>query len=128
MTFIKAYAATLIVFVLVDFAWLSLMNGFYRQQIGHLMAASPNLVPAVAFYLLYSLAAVVLIVMPGTERGLTDTAIRAAIFGLAAYGTYDLTNMATLRDWPLPITLIDMSWGAILTAIAALAGVLVARW
>ncbi len=113
-------------FAVIDSVWLKTMSGFYRSHLGHLMADKPNLGYAVAFYLLYIAGIVFFALRPALESGnwLTALAYGAAL-GAFAYATYDLTNAATLRDWPLTIVIVDILWGAALTGLATLVGWLV---
>lgn len=117
----KLYFITLFMFLGIDSLWLGLVAPeFYRAQIGHLMAATPNLAAAGVFYTLFTGVLVYFVVEPGVGAGtIRDVLVRGAAFGLVTYGTYDLTNLATLRGWPLPVTVADMVWGTILTAITA---------
>ncbi len=111
--------------VAIDLVWLGLIaKPIYQQGIGHLMAAEPKLVAGALFYLLYPVGLMVFAVMPGSTLAWTDTALKAALFGFFAYATYDLTNLATLKNWPTSLALIDMAWGTAVSAVAALAG----RW
>ena len=128
MKLFVAYAVTLAVFVVVDFLWLGYVaRDLYRSSIGHLMSDSFNIPAAVAFYLIYPVGVVVFAVNPGLHSGdLAKTAILALAFGFFAYATYDLTNLATLRDWPIGITIADIVWGSILTSAAATAGFAIA--
>ena len=106
----------------LDGVWINLVaKDFYAARIGHLLAPSPSLVPALAFYLLYWLGIVALVVRPALERGaaVARAARDGALFGLVAYGTFDLTNQALLRDWPTIVTLADLGWGTLLTAVTA---------
>jgi uncharacterized membrane protein len=103
----------------------------YRQNIGEvLMPDGIRIAPAIIFYLLYIFGIVWFAVSPALANGgsLQTAALNGALLGLVCYGTYDLTNQATLKVWPSFITVMDMSWGAFLTATAAVAGTLVARW
>jgi uncharacterized membrane protein len=121
-----AYAATLACFLSVDAIWLTQTTGWlYRPLIAPLLADSVALAPAVLFYLLYAAGIVGLAIRPSGRW--QDALARGALLGLVAYGTYDLTNHATLKGWPLAITLADMTWGTLLTALAALAGYLASR-
>lgn len=122
---IKLYFVTLFVFLGIDSLWLGLVAPeFYRAQIGHLMAATPKLAAAGVFYMLFIGVLVYFVVEPGVVAGtIRDALVRGAAFGLVTYGTYDLTNLATLRDWPVMVTVADMVWGTILTAITAAVGV-----
>ena len=128
MKLIATYAATLLVFVLVDLVWLGLIaKDFYRSSIGHLMGDGFNIPAAVAFYLIYTAGILMFAVNPAVASGdVMKAAMLGAAFGFFAYATYDLTNMATLKNWPLAITLADIAWGSVLTGIAATAGYAVA--
>ena len=134
LSYLAAYAATALAFLAIDLLWLGVIaKTFYRNGIGHLMADSPNLMAAGVFYLLYPLGVMLFAVAPGAWLGggvapadmpFSRAVLAGAMFGLFAYATYDLSNMATLRGWPLRLTLVDIAWGATLTATAAAAG----RW
>ena len=118
------YVACIITFFALDFIWLGTMNArFYQPRLGHLMAAQPKLGIAAGFYLLYIIGIVALAVIPGLQEGsLVGALWRGALFGFLAYATYDLTNMATLRDWPWQVTVVDMVWGTSVNSIVAVAG------
>lgn len=123
-----AYGATLSVFLALDALWLTvLMQPVYAAALGPLLAESPRWAPAALFYLLYVAGLLVFAILPGlrARRGRTAAAL-GALLGLLAYGTYDLSNYATLRDWPLGLTMIDMAWGSVLSAASATAGYLAA--
>jgi uncharacterized membrane protein len=113
----RLYIVTLVFFLGIDAFWLGLVApGFYRSQIGHLMAGTANLPAAGIFYLLFVGALVYFVVAPGVGEGKRRNVIlRGALFGLVTYATYDLTNLATLRDWSLLVTVVDMTWGSVLT-------------
>lgn len=123
------FGASMLAFFAVDFVWLSVMSSrFYTPRIGHLMAEQPKLAVAAVFYLFYVLGIVALAVIPGLREGALLGALwRGALFGFLAYATYDLTNMATLRDWPWQVTLVDMVWGTLLTSFVSLVGYWVGR-
>ena len=125
----KIYFITLFIFLGVDAFWLGLVAPkFYRSQIGHLMAESVNPPVAGLFYLLFVGALVYFVVDPAVGREkMRDVLLRGAMFGLVTYATYDLTNLATLRDWPVLVTLVDLVWGTVLTAITSALSVWVAR-
>lgn len=129
MTNIIAYLATLIVFLGIDFVWLSYVaRTFYFERMSHLMAESPNFTAAGLFYLLYVFGIVYFAVLPALKSGSVMTALLSgALLGLIAYGTYDMTNYATLKNWPLTVSLVDMVWGATLTATSAAAGFYLTR-
>jgi uncharacterized membrane protein len=115
------YLATVPVFFAVDFVWLNFVaKSFYRERLGSLLLADFNLPVALAFYLLYIVGIIVFAVLPGIEKGsLVEALWRGALFGLVAYGTYDLTNLSTLKDWSPVITVVDMVWGTVLTGVVA---------
>ncbi len=119
--FLKLWLAALVSSALIDGVWLFFVaRGFYAKQIGHLMADSPHWMPVAIFYPLFSAALVYFAVMPGIATGsLARTVLMGAAFGFVAYATYDLTNHATLKDWPLVMTLVDILWGTFLSAIIA---------
>ena len=122
------YAATALVMVLIDMVWLGVIaKPFYQQGIGHLMADSPKLWAAVLFYVLYPVGLVVFGVLPNAVNqavsvGWLGALLAGAVFGFLAYATYDLTNLATLKDWPLSIALIDMAWGTAVSGVSAAVG------
>lgn len=129
MTNIIAYVATLIVFLGIDFVWLSYVaRNFYFERMSHLMAESPNFTAAGLFYLFYVVGIVYFAVLPALKSGSMMTAIvSGALLGLVAYGTYDMTNYATLKNWSLTVSIVDMVWGATLTATSAAAGFYLTR-
>lgn len=112
------YLVTTGVFLLIDVAWLALIAPkLYKANIGHLMADKPNLPAAGVFYLLYIAALLFFVIDPALVRGSAWQAVwTGAFLGLVMYATYDLTNLATLKDWPLKITAIDLAWGTFITA------------
>jgi len=122
-----AYGATTIVFLAIDFAWLSLVAlGFYRRELGPLLLERPNLLIAGVFYLIYAAGIVYFAVNPALNGGGWGHALIAgAVLGLVAYGTYDITNLSTLKGWSVAVTLADIAWGAVLTAVSATAGYLI---
>ncbi len=114
--FWKLYLIALPVFFAIDMLWLGVIaKNFYRRQIGHLMRADVNWPPAVIFYLLFVLGLVFFVIYPAVSRESLKTALLAgAFFGFIAYATYDLTNLATLKSWPLLVTVVDLLWGTFL--------------
>jgi uncharacterized membrane protein len=129
LTPLAAYGGTALVFFTLDMLWLTVLGiGFYRAEIGALLLERPNLVPAVLFYLFYVAGLVGFAVLPALNAGSWVWALVAGVaLGLIAYGTYDMTNLATLRGWSLNISLIDLCWGGFLSGLSALAGYWVAR-
>jgi uncharacterized membrane protein len=129
MKYIVPYGVTLLVFVTLDLIWLgAVAKRFYRAQLAGLIADKFNLWAALAFYLVYPLGVVSFAVVPAVSWGSsTDAAAWGAMLGFFAYATYDLTNLATLREWPVRLTFVDLAWGTVLTAIAAVCGQLTMR-
>ena len=123
---LAASAATMLV---LDGAWLTTMaKKLYRPELGDMLAASFRLGPAAAFYLIYVGGVYVLAVQPALADGRIDlAAARGAALGFVAYATYDLTNQATLRHWSTTVTVVDIAWGTVLTAVTAAVGVWAAR-
>lgn len=113
-----AYALTLIVFAVIDTTWLGTMGDrLYRPLIGSMLAENFRLGPAIAFYGLYAAGLTAFAVLPGlAEGGRKKALLWGGLFGLFAYGTYDLTNLATLKTWSLKLSLIDMAWGVCVSA------------
>ena len=122
-----AYCATVIVMIAIDLLWLGVIaKPLYQQGIGHLMAERPNLPVALLFYLLFPLGLMIFAVVPNAADVASATWSRAliagALFGFFAYATYDLTNLATLKGWPLGLSIIDTLWGTLVSAAATAAG------
>jgi uncharacterized membrane protein len=124
-----AYIAVLVVMGVLDGAWLSFsVSRLYKPGIGHLMADQPVAWAAVLFYLLYAAGVTYLITLPALATGGPGSAaVRGAVLGVIAYGTYDLTSLAIMRGWPVNVTLIDMVWGGILTGVSATLAVVITR-
>jgi uncharacterized membrane protein len=114
--FIKLYIIALPVFLAIDMAWLGLVaKNFYAKRIGFLMKTDINWTAAVLFYLLFIIGLVLFVIMPAVgKNSWVHALLFGALFGLIAYATYDLTNLATLKDWPLIVTIVDLAWGAVL--------------
>jgi uncharacterized membrane protein len=120
------YLATAFVLVFIDGVWLGVIaKDFYRSRVGHLMSPEVNWWAAAAFYLIYPVGVVIFANNPVLTGGAWSTALLyGALFGFFAYATYDLTNLATLRNWPVSLTALDMAWGALVTGVSAVAGLL----
>lgn len=122
--FFAAYGVTLLVMGALDAVWLGwLMKDFYRQELGPLMTDSVRVVPAALYYLLYPLAIVYLALTP-TPASLGQALLRSAVLGAAAFGVYDLTNLAVMRGYTLAMTVVDLTWGTCATAIGGAAAYL----
>lgn len=127
--FIKLYAIALPVFFAIDMLWIGFVaRNFYRNQIGFLMKSDPNWTAAIVFYLLFIVGLVLFVIAPAIEKNSWMHALLfGALFGLITYGTYDLTNLATLKDWPILVSVVDLVWGAALAASVSTATYLIAR-
>lgn len=122
--YLKLYLITLVAFLGIDMIWLGLVaRNLYRNSLGFIMATKPNWLAAIIFYLLFILGLLIFVILPGLkENDLGVTLLRAALFGLITYATYDLTNLATLKDWPVFITVVDMVWGTTLSVAVSYIG------
>ena len=122
--YFATYAVTFVVMVALDMIWLGFVaKSFYQEGIGHLMAEKPVVPVAVAFYVMYAIGLVFFAVVANeASTGYGKTVLHGALFGFFAYATYDLTNLATLKNWPVGLALLDMAWGTVVSAVSALAG------
>ena len=130
LKYAAAYVASAVVFLALDFVWLSAASRFlYKPKLGNLLADNPNLGVAALFYLFYVVGVVILVVSPAEAARSWLLALGlGAVLGFVAYGTYDFTNLATIRDWPAVVSFVDLAWGTFVTAVASLAGYFAARW
>ncbi|MDI1298530.1 DUF2177 family protein [Methylotenera sp.] len=124
---LPAYITIIVVMFVLDLVWLSMLaEPLYQAGIGHLMAAKPNLMFAGLFYLVYALGLMRFAILPNiAARGIKNTFVAAAVFGFFIYASYDLTNLALLKDWPLRLSVIDIAWGTLLSGVSASVGKLV---
>jgi uncharacterized membrane protein len=129
MKYVVAYLAAGITLFAVDLVWLGIVaKSFYRDQIGPLMLDQINIPAAILFYALYVVGVVIFAVAPALHASSWRTAIvLGALFGFFAYATYDMTNLATLRGWPIAVVVVDIAWGTFLTAISATAAFMVTQ-
>ena len=124
LKFLPAYITVIIAMFVLDLIWLSqIAQPLYQAGIGHLMAAEPKLGYAALFYLVFVFGLMWFAVRPNVAaQGLKSAFMAGAVFGFFVYASYDLTNLALLKDWPLKLSLIDMTWGTILSGICAAIG------
>ena len=124
-----SYLATALVFFAIDIAWLGLVaRDMYNKHIGHLMSGQVNWVAAVIFYLAFIVGILVFVVYPSVDKdSLLRAVVLGALFGFFTYSTYDLTNLATLKDWPLSVTIVDIAWGMVLTSVVSAIGFYIVR-
>jgi len=127
--YLTAYMATAVVFLIADLVWLSSTVGLYRRAIGEMMLEVPRWKAAMSFYLMYIVGIVFFVAAPPhPAESWTSVLLSGALFGLVAFATYDMTNLATLKRWSLQMSLIDMAWGTFVTALSGLSGFLVLQF
>ncbi|MBT8527729.1 DUF2177 family protein [Polynucleobacter paneuropaeus] len=112
------YLAFLVALVSIDLVWLlGIAKNVYRDEMGSLMATKPKLLAGLAFYVLYALGALIFVVIPAlSKQSLSHALLYGALFGFFCYMTYDLTNLAVIRDFPSRLAFIDIAWGSLVTA------------
>ena len=130
MKMLYLYLLTIPVFFAIDILWIGLIaRRFYREHLGHLLRPNVNWPAAVIFYLLYISGILIFAVMPALEKNaLSQAMMLGGLFGFLAYATYDLTNLATLKDWPVKVVVVDILWGVVLTASVSAASYGIGRW
>ncbi|MBI1863195.1 DUF2177 family protein [Candidatus Microgenomates bacterium] len=121
--FLKLYVIAFTVFLAIDAVWLTLIaKNFYAKYIGYLMAKTPNLWAALIFYLIFIAALIYFVINPALDKKMWTHALVAGLFfGLVTYATYDLTNLATIKDWPLNVTIVDLVWGMFVSSAVSVA-------
>ncbi len=126
---ISSYLLTSVVFFAIDMLWLGLLaKGLYKKYLGSFISTEVNWAAAIVFYLIFIVGIFIFAINPAVEKDSIKFAIVfGALFGFFTYATYDLTNLATMKGWPLNIVFIDMAWGTILTATVATAGFLITK-
>ncbi len=122
MDVLKSYFISLAVFLAIDMVWLLVISKkFYSEKLGYLMAKNPNLVAALIFYMIFIAGLMFFVIQPALVQESWKYSLFAGIlFGVVTYATYDLTNLATIRDWPVIVTVVDLIWGGILSGSTAL--------
>ena len=128
--YIKLYLLTIPVFFAVDMIWLGFAaRSFYKKHLGYILSPEVNWPAAIAFYLMYIIGIIFFAVRPALEAdSLARALLIGAFFGFITYATYDLTNLATLKDWPLTVVIVDIAWGTVLCALVATGSFLIGRW
>lgn len=118
---LKYAGVALLIFLFIDGLWLGFFaKKFYKNKLGHLMKEKPNFISAVIFYLIYILALSFFVIQPAVSgQGLWYAIFAGAFFGLASYATYDLTNLATMKNFPVQVAIIDLVWGTFVTSLLA---------
>ncbi|MDV3050531.1 MAG: DUF2177 family protein [Planktomarina sp.] len=126
---IITYLSVTTIFLFIDVIWLSQFFSYiYQPNIGELLRENIIIFPAILFYIIYPLGATILVALPSLEKVLSKTIfINGFVLGVIAYGTYNLTNMATLEGWSAKVVIIDMIWGGFLTGVSVLLGTLISK-
>jgi uncharacterized membrane protein len=121
LKYLGIYLSFLITLLVVDLVWLlGIAKNLYRDEMGDLMASEPKLIAGLAFYLLYALGACIFVIGPAlAKQSFVDALVYGALFGLFCYMTYDLTNLAVIRNFPVRLAFIDIAWGSFVTTISA---------
>ncbi len=127
---ILSYILTFAVFFIVDMAWLGFVaKDIYKKYLGNFLSDNVNWIAAFVFYLLFVVGVFIFAILPAVEKdSLRSAIIMGALFGFFTYATYDLTNLATLKDWPITIVFIDIIWGMVLTGIVSTAGFYIVKY
>ncbi|MCL4200003.1 DUF2177 family protein [Patescibacteria group bacterium] len=127
--FIKLYAIAISVFIAIDMVWLGFVaKNFYSKHLGSLMAKEVNWPAALIFYLLFIAGLVFFVITPSLEkRSWCQVLLTGMFFGLITYATYDLTNLATLKNWPVIVTVVDLLWGMVLSGTVSVVSFFVAK-
>lgn len=128
--FLKLYLSTVSVFFLIDMVWLGLVaRGFYQKHLSSVLSDKVNWTAAIVFYLIFISGIILFAVQPALDRNsLGRAALLGALFGFFTYATYDLTNLATIKDWPIVVVIVDILWGMVLCSVVAGASFLIANW
>lgn len=128
--YLKLYMLSVPVFLLIDGVWLGVVaKGFYQRQLEDFLTPDVNWGAALFFYLLYVVGVIIFAVQPALEKeSLARAVLLGGMFGLFAYATYDLTNLATLKGWPITVVVVDIIWGMVLTATVASASFCIGKW
>ena len=128
--YLKLYLLTLPVFFIIDLLWLGVVaKGFYQKNLKYILSPNVNWTAAIIFYLMYIAGILIFAVVPGIAKdSLRHAALWGALFGFFTYATYDLTNLALLKDWPLNIVIVDILWGAVLCTMVAAVSFYIAKW
>lgn len=128
--YMKLYLLTVPLFFAIDLIWLGVVGkSFYQKNLGFLFRSSVNWTAALVFYLIYIVGILLFAVVPALERGVWTRAILwGGLFGFFTYATYDLTNLATVKNWPLKVVIVDMIWGIVLCSVVSVLSFHIGRW
>lgn len=122
MPIVKLYLTAMAIFLVIDMAWIGwIARDFYQVRLGYILAPSPNWAAALVFYLMFIAGLLVFVVLPGLRhRSAGPSLTRAMLYGAVTYGTYGLTNLAVVREWPVLVTVVDMTWGMVISTLVSL--------
>jgi uncharacterized membrane protein len=128
--YLKLYALTVPVFFIIDLIWLGVVaRGFYQKNLKYILSPNVNWTAAIIFYLMYIAGILIFAVLPGIAKdSVRHAALWGVLFGFFTYATYDLTNLALLKDWPLNIVVVDILWGMVLCTVVSTLSFYIARW
>jgi len=128
--YLKLYALTIPIFFIIDIIWLGVIaKGFYRRHLGFILSPDVNWVAAIIFYLMYIVGILFFAVRPALNgSSWQQAALLGGLYGFFTYATYDFTNLATIKDWPLVIVLVDVLWGVCLCMVVSVLSLAVAKW
>lgn len=128
--YLKLYALTVPVFFIIDLIWLGVVaRGFYQKNLKYILSPNVNWTAAIIFYLMYIAGILIFAVLPGVAKdSVRHAALWGALFGFFTYATYDLTNLALLKDWPLNIVVVDILWGVVLCTVVSTLSFYIAKW
>ncbi|TWU13245.1 hypothetical protein CA54_20780 [Symmachiella macrocystis] len=130
MYYLKLYCCTLLCFFVIDMVWLVLIaRGFYQKHLGFMLKDNPNWPAAIVFYLLFVFGLLIFVIVPSLDASSTKKVlILGCLYGVITYATYDLTNLATVKNWPWIVTVVDMIWGGVLATSVSYLGYLAGKW
>jgi uncharacterized membrane protein len=128
--YLKLYALTVPVFFIIDLIWLGVVaKGFYQKNLKYILSPNVNWTAAIIFYLMYIAGILIFAVLPGVAKdSVRHAMLWGALFGFFTYATYDLTNLALLKDWPLNIVVVDILWGMVLCTVVSTLSFYIAKW
>jgi uncharacterized membrane protein len=128
--YLKLYLLTVPLFFIIDLIWLGIVaKGFYQKHLRYILSPNVNWTAAIIFYLIYIAGILIFAVVPAAAKdSLRYAVVWGALFGFFTYATYDLTNLALLKDWPLKIVVVDILWGVVLCSAVAALSFYIAKW
>jgi len=128
--YVKLYGLTVPLFFVIDLIWLGVVaKSFYQKNLKYILSPNVNWTAAIIFYLIYIAGILIFAVLPAVAKdSLRHAAVWGALFGFFTYATYDLTNLALLKDWPIVIVVVDILWGVVLCSTVSVLSYYIAKW